>query len=80
VVASWYWFMTGHTRGELLGVLHDERTEQALRLELMDTLLETYRVHVRSSDFFAESYDQAIAVRGQERRELSERDAAEGAD
>ena len=80
VVASWYWFMSGRTRKELLGALRDERTTQALRLELMDTLLETYRVHIRSSDLFAESYDQAIAVRGQERRELSEREAVDEID
>ena len=77
VVASWYWFMSGRTRRELLQALRYERTEQALRLELMDTLLETYRVHIRASDLFAESYDQVIAARGQERRELSEREAVD---
>jgi hypothetical protein len=80
VVASWYWSLTGHTRGELLAALRDETTEQALRLELMDTLLAAYKVHLRSSDFFAESYDQAIAVRGQERRELSEQGAVDEID
>ena len=80
VVASWYWFMSGRTRKELLRALGDERTAQALRLELMDTLLETYRVHIRSSDLFADSLDQAVAARGQERRESSERDAVDGSE
>jgi len=57
VVASWYWFMTGHTRGELLAALRDERTEQALRLELMDTLLTAYKVHLRSSSFLTATGD-----------------------
>lgn len=55
VFVSWWWSLTGHLRRELVNALRDAQLQQAIRIELMDALLEVQRAHILGHDFFKET-------------------------
>lgn len=51
-LALWWWGFTGRVRTELIQNLRDKQVQQALRVELMQTLLALQRVHILNHKFF----------------------------
>ncbi len=68
VFLSWWWTLSGRVRRELVEALADEQVKQAVRIELMEALLEVQRVHVLSHDFFRETI---FAAHAKHKEELS---------
>lgn len=62
VIASWWWSLTGRTRIELKKLLQDALVQQALRVELMETLLAIQRIHTLSHDMFKATLNQRLAI------------------
>ncbi|MFZ4790520.1 MAG: hypothetical protein ACOYMW_06475 [Candidatus Competibacteraceae bacterium] len=61
VFLSWWWTFSGRLRRELVLSLKDELIKQALRVELMEALLQVQRLHILSHDFFHDTLYTALA-------------------
>jgi hypothetical protein len=72
VFLSWWWSLSGRVRRELVEALSDEQVQQAIRIELMEALLEVQRVHILSHEFFQETI---FAAHAKHQEQLAQRAA-----
>ncbi|MEZ4323873.1 MAG: hypothetical protein R3B40_01580 [Polyangiales bacterium] len=70
---SWWWSLSGRVRRELVEALRDGQVQQAIRIELMEALLEVQRVHVLSHEFFQETI---FAAHAKHQEQLAQRAAS----
>jgi len=74
VVVSAWWFVSQHTRRELVGALEDAQVQQALRFELMESLIALNRLHALNRHKGVEDdrdrHLKALEVRYQTERRL----------
>lgn len=54
VMLFFWWTLSGRIRRELVEMLQDAKVQQALRMELMEALLEVQRLHILEHKFFFE--------------------------
>ncbi len=55
VFLSWWWTFSGRLRRELVLSLKEQLIKQALRVELMEALLQVQRLHILSHPFFRDT-------------------------
>ena len=72
----YWWTLSGRVRRELIEVLREEKVQQALRMELMEALLEVQRLHVLGHKLF----EQTLYAPFARARLESEKAVAEGFD
>lgn len=70
VILSWWWMLTGYTRRELVKALSAEAVRQALRVEIMEALLQVQRLHILSHPFFHDTIYYPIAKELENKEEI----------